>query len=96
MLGHRLWVCLCVCEYLTSCLDAEDGHPCLWVTLELVDQLDSFRGWDAAVDTDISSLEQQRQGNKIFKLLCFKAAVISTFLSFVRGRMCDFSFSKVT
>lgn len=48
---------VCVSEYLTSCLDAENGHPCLWVTLELVDQLDSLRGRDAAIDADISSLE---------------------------------------
>ncbi len=59
--------CVCVLEYLTGCLDAEDGHSCLWVALELVDQLDPFWGWDTAVDTDITSLEQQRQ-DRVFKL----------------------------
>lgn len=53
-----------VCEYLTGCLDAEDGHPCLRVTLELVDQMDPLWGWDTAVDADITSLEQQRQEDK--------------------------------
>ena len=53
-----------VCEYLTGCLDAEDGHSCLRVTLELVDQMDPLWGWDTAVDADITSLEQKRQGDK--------------------------------
>lgn len=53
-----------VCEYLTGCLDAEDGHPRLRVTLELVDQMDPLWGWDTAVDADITSLEQQRQEDK--------------------------------
>lgn len=49
----------CVCQHLTGCLDAENGHPCLWLTLEFVNQLDSVGGWDAAVDADITGLEQR-------------------------------------
>lgn len=47
-----------VCVYLTGCLDAEDGHPHLRVTLELVDQLDSLGGRDAAVDPDVTGLQR--------------------------------------
>ena len=42
--------------YLASCLDAEDGYSGFWVTLELVNQLDSLGGRDAAIDADITSL----------------------------------------
>lgn len=46
-------------HYLASSLDAEDGHPRVWVSLELVDQLDTFRGRDTAVNADVPSLEEK-------------------------------------
>lgn len=57
---------LYVGAYLTGCLDAQDGHPGLRVALELMDQLDPLRGRDTAIDTDITSLEQQRRDNTVF------------------------------
>ncbi|TNN31300.1 hypothetical protein EYF80_058546 [Liparis tanakae] len=49
---------LAMSKYLTGCLDAEDGNPRLRVALELVDQLDSFGGRDAAVDADVAGLQR--------------------------------------
>ena len=52
------WMCS---KYLSGSLDAEDGHPGLRVALELVHELDSLWGRDAAVDTDVTGLKEQRQ-----------------------------------
>lgn len=61
----------CVCQHLTGCLDAENGHPRLWLTLEFVNQLDSVGGRDAAVDADVTGLEQrpdnELEGGKVWK-----------------------------
>lgn len=40
--GSALTVAFALCDYLTGCLDAKDGHTCLWVILKLVHQLNSF------------------------------------------------------
>lgn len=54
--------------YLTSCLDAEDGHPCIWVILELVDELNSFGRRDTAVDADVTNLEERQKETSAFGL----------------------------
>lgn len=48
-------------QYLAGSLDAEDGHPRVRVSLELVDQLDTFRGRDAAVDADVPGLKEEEE-----------------------------------
>lgn len=47
-------------RYLTGGLDAEHSHSRLRVTLELVHQLNSFRGWDTAVNPYVTSLKQKK------------------------------------
>lgn len=47
--------------YLTGGLDAEHGHSRLRVTLELVHQLNPFRGRDTAVNPYVTSLKQKKE-----------------------------------
>lgn len=49
------------CVYLTSCLDAEDGHTCLWVILKLVHQLNPFRRRDTAINPYVTNLKQKER-----------------------------------
>lgn len=52
-------------DYLTGCLDAEDGHTCLWVILKLVDQLDSLWRRDTAINPYITGLKQRGKNNNL-------------------------------
>lgn len=54
--------------YLSRCLDAQNSHPCLWIILEAVDQLDSLCGRNAAIDPDISGLRDERHHTYTFQL----------------------------
>lgn len=46
--------------YLSRRLYAQNSHPCLWIILEAVDQLDPLCRRNTAIDPDITGLQDKK------------------------------------
>lgn len=64
----RMCWCLCVYVYLPRCLYTQNSHSCLRIILEAVDQLDPLCRGNAAINSDITGLRDEKHHTLTFQL----------------------------